>query len=659
MKGKEFIACSLAVHAALLVFALLLPPPFPSPRFNKEDITYVDVTDTKPAAPEPIAVNTYKSAGKARGLGGGPGGTGEGPEGGGGGEDSVAAGTDPDLNGGGPGKGSVGGKKGGRPGKTAKGGTPGKAGKAAKGAKADTGKKKKPARVPPKPVIKPGEIAVNNPPPPEFTETPEKSDSGKSAGRIGKKETGAGRDNAAKPASQPKKTETVVAAAKQPAPTPESPAAPGGGSGVVAPKKRRVGIEAEKTSLSFKFYKGRPAPSMARLKIDPFGMEGGAMDWRADTAADWVILSRKSGRAPCSLKVGVNAARLSAGYYEATVKVVPVEADARADEIDVTLMVLPGPPATPNLPHYAYDSYMNGDCKVCHLPEAVMPKKGMSKPDFCSLCHSEAGMASGCLAKRGGHPVMVAAGSGGTKLPTRGTVSSGPKGNRMDTQLYDGKVVCVTCHNVMEKQGDYGRTWELASTKDHRTYYLSEGGWENLGCLKLKVFVTDSLIQMPKTIKDQADYLVEPSEYTFDEAEGSVTFKRRLGKSDTVYATLASPYLRGTTENNVLCYDCHNENTHQGLPCLACHQMHGTDNIKAVRRFVRTPEHEDRRVVFRATKGRGSFADGGMDGVCVVCHTETKCYRYGDKSARHQNGRDYTGADCSRCHSHANGFSAG
>lgn len=77
--------------------------------------------------------------------------------------------------------------------------------------------------------------------------------------------------------------------------------------------------------------------------------------------------------------------------------------------------------------------------------------------------------------------------------------------------------------------------------------------------------------------------------------------------------------------------------------------MHGTSNIKCIRQSVRTPEHTGKKVVFRSFKGKDSFADGGSarDGICDACH---------NAHTKHKDGRDYAASDCTRCHTHKNGF---
>ncbi|HLB25574.1 MAG TPA: hypothetical protein VJM83_04530, partial [Nitrospirota bacterium] len=221
-------------------------------------------------------------------------------------------------------------------------------------------------------------------------------------------------------------------------------------------------------------------------------------------------------------------------------------------------------------------------------------------------------------------------------------------------------VTCVTCHNPMRKPEDYGRVWEMTTTDDRTTYRLQRGAWDAYGYLEPKVYRDASLWNGPTYSKSRKAYLVDPSEYAYDEGAGTVTFAQAQPSSAYVYVTLEYPYLRASSQDNRLCADCHTETTHRGGNCLTCHETHGRLNAKTVRAKVRTPDHSERDVSFRGYTGAHSFADGdgARDGICEVCHTQTMYYRQdGTGFANHSGGVNQDGKDCTACHSHANGFS--
>jgi predicted CXXCH cytochrome family protein len=90
------------------------------------------------------------------------------------------------------------------------------------------------------------------------------------------------------------------------------------------------------------------------------------------------------------------------------------------------------------------------------------------------------------------------------------------------------------------------------------------------------------------------------------------------------------------------------------LPCIQCHDPHGTDNVALVLETITTPQAGPRPILFDNRDGRadGSFASASSPGtgVCEVCHTATRFYRADGAGEPHP----VTG--CPGCHEHASGF---
>lgn len=89
--------------------------------------------------------------------------------------------------------------------------------------------------------------------------------------------------------------------------------------------------------------------------------------------------------------------------------------------------------------------------------------------------------------------------------------------------------------------------------------------------------------------------------------------------------------------------------------CTDCHDHYGSadTNLSLIPRTLESRYTGTKTVVFTARTGVNSFADGDTtyDGVCEVCHTLTDQHR-ADGSAPQHNAQ----ADCTTCHSHADGF---
>jgi hypothetical protein len=256
--------------------------------------------------------------------------------------------------------------------------------------------------------------------------------------------------------------------------------------------------------------------------------------------------------------------------------------------------------------------------------------------------------------------MMVNVTTGGAKMPTYGTITTSEYNNQQFSRLNAGKVVCVTCHNPMQKSEDMGRTWEYTTTSDRQTYTMQNGGWTGYKNLVPTAYRDTTLWAGPTYSKSKKNYLVNPAEYTYNETSGTVTFLAAQSSGSYIYVSLDYPYLRASNADNTLCSDCHTQATHMGDNCQTCHAAHNTGNIKGIRDSLRAPNRTSVSVKFLGYTGINSFADGNgtHDGICEVCHTATKYYRRdGSGFANHSGGSNYNSKNCTSCHSHQTGFS--
>ena len=94
---------------------------------------------------------------------------------------------------------------------------------------------------------------------------------------------------------------------------------------------------------------------------------------------------------------------------------------------------------------------------------------------------------------------------------------------------------------------------------------------------------------------------------------------------------------------------------HYVADCTVCHYAKvciETSNIKMIWDKITTPNSGDKTVIFTSRWGPNSFADGDetYDGVCEVCHTETKHHRNDGNNP--DPDAHYAGTDCISCHKH-------
>ncbi len=324
----------------------------------------------------------------------------------------------------------------------------------------------------------------------------------------------------------------------------------------------------------------------------------------------------------------------------------------------------------PELTHYKWNASMiqNGtDCTFCHLtPNKFLASDFRKNPGFCYTCHNAAGTGHelSMYSSQGQHTMFVNATAAGRRKPTYGNITAGERNNIPSSRLKDGfKVTCITCHNSMKKSNDPGRVWELTTNPagDYRKYYLQNSGWSAYGNLVPKIYRDTTLWGSggPTYSKTNKTYLVSPSEYTYNEMSGFISFKAQQASSSYIYVTLYYPYLRTPMQDNSLCSDCHTEATHRQVNCMNCHQAHNTRNLKGVKEKVRATNFTTIPVKFLRYTGINSFADGNAtnDGICEVCHTQTKYYRRDSVFANHSGGYNYNGKNCAVCHLHRKGFS--
>jgi len=227
------------------------------------------------------------------------------------------------------------------------------------------------------------------------------------------------------------------------------------------------------------------------------------------------------------------------------------------------------PVGEPELTHYDWDSWLTGsDCAACHHNvQTFLAGDFLDSEGMCYSCHNTASNAHGRSLITKGHGVMSNITSPGIATPTYGNLT-GEFDNRPYANLPGGMVTCVTCHNAMQKSEDVGRVWELTTTSDDLTYTMQNGAWDASGYYKPKVYRDTSFWIGPSNVSDKKAYLVDESEYTYDESAGTVTFRSAQDPAAYIYVTLYYPYLRAGTIGNRLCSDCHPEETHQGRNCM-------------------------------------------------------------------------------------------
>jgi Tol biopolymer transport system component len=295
-------------------------------------------------------------------------------------------------------------------------------------------------------------------------------------------------------------------------------------------------------------------------------------------------------------------------------------------------------------------------CGICHFSgqSIFLPTDYADSSTLCYSCHNAAGVTHD-VTPAGTRHMMADASSPRVKFPSYGNVTAVMPG---------GKVNCVTCHDPMTKYEDMNRRWEWTATSDGYKFRLYNGGWGENSYLKPRIyrkpFGPEPIYPYLKKY-----YLHDPAEYSYNEYSGTIIFKTKQAYEDRPYGAndcmvaIDYPYLRVSNTGNTMCLDCHTQTTHKGSNCLTCHTAHNTPNRDDIRQSVRTTDLSEQPVVFNCLTGAGSFADGDAtrNGICEVCHTQTKYYRRdGTGFVNHSGGVNYDRTNCTVCHTHGSGF---
>jgi predicted CXXCH cytochrome family protein len=247
----------------------------------------------------------------------------------------------------------------------------------------------------------------------------------------------------------------------------------------------------------------------------------------------------------------------------------------------------PGPPhtdyrvfsTTGNLSGYVGGCAGNG--VACHqvdkdkfLPATIDEGVATDFTNFCLSCHNAVGEAHD---RRAGSPSTNAyvnktgfnqdgpyrgdshswrgvSGNAGTRPPRL-------LGNMSTARMPNGDLVtCQVCHEGMGKiDGEENIHWESTTDLgDHKNYQLAGHANTRQHLAKyIRVYRSASAVATePATRAKKLNYMVKPSEYTYDPRTAVVTFSVSQGVNK-IYVDILQPYFRASNQSNGICLDCH------------------------------------------------------------------------------------------------------
>ncbi|RMF45873.1 MAG: hypothetical protein D6755_07365, partial [Anaerolineae bacterium] len=164
-----------------------------------------------------------------------------------------------------------------------------------------------------------------------------------------------------------------------------------------------------------------------------------------------------------------------------------------------------------------------------------------------------------------------------------------------------------------------------------------------------------------------------------------LTHPARCATCHRVHSAKGDKLLYNGPNDNAFCYTCHDGTGAPAVPvvsthgnvdfsggaeasfsllCVQCHDPHGTSNLYAIRQQVKvttgTSPVTVGPVTFTAATGTNSYDDGASPytaRLCTACHNDTNNPGYPMTNhlggANHLGGYDFTGQDCTQCHTHS------
>jgi len=255
---------------------------------------------------------------------------------------------------------------------------------------------------------------------------------------------------------------------------------------------------------------------------------------------------------------------------------------------DLQAVTTPSPPHTDYRPGYTTGCSSNGT--ACHqlnkglfLPETLditNPPSERDYTNFCLACHNATGEAHNksvgapstnaynnltafmfySTFRGNSHSWKGLSHRAGTRTPTLDGFKKTLGGTGAD-YMPGGKVSCQVCHEGMGKrQGIEDVNWAPATDQgDHLHFTFGNVSTRQYLGQYIKVYRGSGTIAKPGSSRTRGNYLVSPSEYSYDYSTGTVTFKAGQPDPTYIYVDIHQPYFREDNTGNRICLDCHND----------------------------------------------------------------------------------------------------
>jgi predicted CXXCH cytochrome family protein len=199
-------------------------------------------------------------------------------------------------------------------------------------------------------------------------------------------------------------------------------------------------------------------------------------------------------------------------------------------------------------------------CVSCHNSAAEAHDKAVGSPSTAAYNNVTGALVPGSY-EGNSHSWNGGIKAGGTRVPVAAGYNGYMPGNI---------VVCTTCHKGVAKlTGIQNIDWIQATDSGNHLSFTILGYPStdpNLAqYLRVYRYAGTSLAR-PLNSRSKQAYLVNPSEYTYNNTNSTVTFKAAQPATNLViYVDATQPYFRVDNKANAACFDCHIDRIDSGI----------------------------------------------------------------------------------------------
>jgi predicted CxxxxCH...CXXCH cytochrome family protein len=246
-------------------------------------------------------------------------------------------------------------------------------------------------------------------------------------------------------------------------------------------------------------------------------------------------------------------------------------------------------------------------CLSCHNATAEAHDRSVGSASTLNYVN-QTGIDKSAAYSGNAHSWNGVNGNAGTATPTlMGGTTHMPGGT---------DITCQVCHEGMDKVGGIENIdWLEGINQGDNLNYAINGyaATEQSLAQYIRVYRATVATTRPTNSRAKKAYLVNPSEYTYNYANATITFLAAQTPTDYIYGDISQPYFRDGNTANALCLNCHGDRvdtsvSHPGDT--------GVDNHPVTMAYGYSGGLHD---TMKGSPDANIYIEGG-DVLCTSCH---------------------------------------